>query len=358
MRRRRRISRSARARAGAGQRDRAGRLPAQPSRRARRPSRYTRTNGGRGAALQSAARNSLEWFEEVERYLHLRPGAVQLFAADPQPAHQPREPAAARPGMAGSAEAGSSIRPGRRRTRRRGADVRAVPAARHGAEEPRRGLADGAVQGGRRLPDRLAFRALRRAGQGRRGAGLYRDDLRQPRGAHHARLHRGFTRPSTRRPGSASSISSMPRRRRRSAARSAMPGPRPRPGGWEDDDAPLEAGGWPIIAPSPVPWSPAHPGAARDDRADMEAVRDQFVAAARDGRARGLRHARAARAHGYLLSSFITPLTNRRTDEYGGSLENRMRWPLEVFRRCARPGPRTSRSRCASRPTTGSATTG
>ncbi len=61
-------------------------------------------------------------------------------------------------------------------------------------------------------------------------------------------------------------------------------------------------------------------------------------------------------AHGYLLSSFITPLTNKRTDEYGGSLENRMRYPLEVFQAVrAVVAGRTSRSRCASRPTTGSA---
>ena len=59
-------------------------------------------------------------------------------------------------------------------------------------------------------------------------------------------------------------------------------------------------------------------------------------------------------AHGYLLSSFITPLTNKRTDEYGGSLENRLRFPLEVFRRDARRlAGRTSRCRCASRPMTG-----
>jgi anthraniloyl-CoA monooxygenase len=62
-------------------------------------------------------------------------------------------------------------------------------------------------------------------------------------------------------------------------------------------------------------------------------------------------------AHGYLISSFISPGVEPAHDEYGGSLENRMRYPLEVFRRCARPGPRTSRCRCASRPMTGSATT-
>ncbi len=94
--------------------------------------------------LQSAARNSLEWFEEVERYLDLDPGAVQLFAADPLAAHQPREPAAARSGV--DEERRDVVpEPGRRQRRAR-ADVRALQAARHGACQPHRRLADGAVQ--------------------------------------------------------------------------------------------------------------------------------------------------------------------------------------------------------------------
>ncbi len=119
-----------------------------------------------------------------------RSGAVQLFAADALAAHQPREPAAARQGLAG--RRGSLVPAARRRRRQHGAaaDVRAVPAARHAAEKPRRGFADGAIQGGRRLPDRLASRALRRARQGRRRPGLHRDDLRQPGRPHHAGLHR------------------------------------------------------------------------------------------------------------------------------------------------------------------------
>ncbi len=101
---------------------------------------------------------------------------------------------------------------------------------------------------------------------------------------------------------------------------------------WEDDEAPLDAGGWEIIAPSPVPWSPAHQVPRAMSRADMDAVRDQFVAAAQMAERAGFDMLELHMAHGYLLSAFITPLSNRRTDEYGGSLENRMRWPLEVFR--------------------------
>ena len=66
-------------------------------------------------------------------------------------------------------------------------------------------------------------------------------------------------------------------------------------------------------------------------RADMDAVRDQFVAAVRMGLEAGFDMVELHAAHGYLLSSFITPLQNKRTDEYGGSLENRLRYPLEVF---------------------------
>ena len=138
--------------------------------------------------LQSAARNSLEWFEQCERYLDLRPGAVQLLAAHPLAAHLAREPAPARPAVA--ALGGGLVPSAGRRHAGPRADVRAVPLARHAADEPGRRVADGAVQGGRRLPHRLALRALRRAGEGRRRAGLHRDDVRLAGGSHHARLHR------------------------------------------------------------------------------------------------------------------------------------------------------------------------
>ena len=90
-------------------------------------------------------------------------------------------------------------------------------------------------------------------------------------------------------------------------------------------------------------------------RADMDAVRDAFVQATRYAEQAGFDMLELHAAHGYLLSSFISPLTNRRTDDYGGSLANRLRFPLEVFTRHARQsGPRTSQCRCASPPPTGS----
>ncbi|QRN80356.1 MAG: SDR family NAD(P)-dependent oxidoreductase, partial [Nocardiopsis sp. BM-2018] len=94
--------------------------------------------------------------------------------------------------------------------------------------------------------------------------------------------------------------------------------------GWEEIDAPLDDGNW--------PWSPRNQVPRPMDRADMDAVRDQFVASAEMAERCGFDMLELHYAHGYLLSSFISPLTNRREDEYGGSLENRMRYPLEVFR--------------------------
>ncbi len=101
--------------------------------------------------------------------------------------------------------------------------------------------------------------------------------------------------------------------------------------GWQEADAPLPSGNWPLLAASAVRWSPANQLPKAMDRADMEMVRDQFVASAEMAARSGFDMLELHAAHGYLLSSFITPLTNLRTDEYGGSLENRLRFPLEVF---------------------------
>jgi anthraniloyl-CoA monooxygenase len=112
--------------------------------------------------------------------------------------------------------------------------------------------------------------------------------------------------------------------------------------GWEGYDVPLDTGNWPLIAASDVPWSAGNQMPRPMSRADMDAVRDQFVAATRLGLECGFDMVELHCAHGYLLSSFITPLTNKRTDEYGGSLVNRLRYPLEVFRamRAAWPADR------------------
>ncbi len=101
--------------------------------------------------------------------------------------------------------------------------------------------------------------------------------------------------------------------------------------GWEGSDVPLDSGNWPVIAASDVPWSAINQTPIPMTRADMDAVRDQFVAAVRMGLDAGFDMVELHAAHGYLLSSFLTPLQNKRLDEYGGSLENRLRYPLEVF---------------------------
>src|SRR3954452_1041074 len=101
--------------------------------------------------------------------------------------------------------------------------------------------------------------------------------------------------------------------------------------GWEGNDVPLDEGNWPVMSASDVQWSPVNQVPKPMTRADMDTVRDQFVAAVRMGIEAGFDMVELHAAHGYLLSSFITPLQNKRTDEYGGSLENRLRYPLEVF---------------------------
>jgi len=101
--------------------------------------------------------------------------------------------------------------------------------------------------------------------------------------------------------------------------------------GWESPDEPLVEGNWPLIGPSPVPFGERSAIPREMTRDDMDRVVKQFVRAAHMGIAAGFDLLELHCAHGYLFSSFITPLTNKRTDAYGGSLENRLRFPLEVF---------------------------
>lgn len=101
--------------------------------------------------------------------------------------------------------------------------------------------------------------------------------------------------------------------------------------GWEEMDAPLTEGNWPVLSASTIPWSEKNQTPTAMTRDHMDKVRDQFVSAAQRAQEAGFDMVELHFAHGYLLSSFITPLTNNRTDEYGGALENRMRYPLEIF---------------------------
>ena len=101
---------------------------------------------------------------------------------------------------------------------------------------------------------------------------------------------------------------------------------------WEGIDEPLEEGAWPIVSASPLPYFPHSVVPREMSRADMDEVIADYVAATRRAERAGFDMVEMHAAHGYLLASFISPLTNQRTDDYGGALENRMRFPLEVFR--------------------------
>jgi anthraniloyl-CoA monooxygenase len=111
--------------------------------------------------------------------------------------------------------------------------------------------------------------------------------------------------------------------------------------GWDQADHPLAAGNWPTLAPSAIPYIEGVSATPRPmSRADMDQVVQEYVRAARLGAEAGFDMLELHMAHGYLLASFLSPLTNRRSDAYGGTVENRLRFPLEVLRavRQAWPG--------------------
>jgi anthraniloyl-CoA monooxygenase len=100
---------------------------------------------------------------------------------------------------------------------------------------------------------------------------------------------------------------------------------------WEGMDEPLPEGNWRVLGPSPIPYGPGNQTPQPMTRGDMDRVRAEFADAVRRGAAAGFDMVELHCAHGYLLSSFLTPVSNAREDEYGGTLDNRLRFPLEVF---------------------------
>jgi anthraniloyl-CoA monooxygenase len=101
---------------------------------------------------------------------------------------------------------------------------------------------------------------------------------------------------------------------------------------WEGIDRPLPAGNWEVVGPSPLAYQPGVNQVPRELTVDeLAEIREQFVAGARRAVDAGFDLLELHCAHGYLLSSFLSPVTNQRTDAYGGSIENRLRYPLEVF---------------------------
>jgi anthraniloyl-CoA monooxygenase len=111
--------------------------------------------------------------------------------------------------------------------------------------------------------------------------------------------------------------------------------------GWEGIDQPLDQGNWEIIGPSPAPYSAVNQVPRAMTRTDMDRVLSDYAAAAGRAERAGFDMLELHCAHGYLLSAFITPLLNKRRDEYGGSLENRLRYPLEVCRELRAIWPET-----------------
>jgi anthraniloyl-CoA monooxygenase len=100
---------------------------------------------------------------------------------------------------------------------------------------------------------------------------------------------------------------------------------------WDGMDEPLEDGNWEVIAPSALPYGPGCHVPREATRPDLDEVVADFVSAAARAVDAGFDLIEVHAAHGYLLSSFLSPVANHRTDEYGGSLENRLRFPIEVF---------------------------
>ena len=105
--------------------------------------------------------------------------------------------------------------------------------------------------------------------------------------------------------------------------------------GWEQMDHPLERGNWPVVSASPLPYYEGVSQVPREmSRADMDKVVADFKRSTAFANEAGFDMLEVHMAHGYLLASFLSPLTNQRKDEYGGSIENRMRFPLEVWAAC------------------------
>jgi len=293
--------------------------------------RYQAERSLEALKLQNAARNRMEWFENVARYVHLEPTqfAYSLLTGSQRIGHdnlRSRDPGFVR-GVeaflteragAGAKPVAPMFLPFRLRGMRLANRVVVSPMSMYSAEDGTPGdfhlVHYGArAQGGAGLVF-TEMTDVSREGRITPGcAGLYKDE-------HVAAWKRIVDFVHT-------------RSRARIALQLGHAGPKGSTGlGWEGMDEPLSEGNWPLVAPSAIAWGPANQVPREMDARDMARVRDAFVAAAQRAIECGFDMLELHCGHGYLLSAFISPLTNRRTDAWGGSLENRLRYPLEVFR--------------------------
>jgi anthraniloyl-CoA monooxygenase len=281
--------------------------------------------------LQSAARNSLEWFEEVERYLHLDPVQFNysLLTRSQRISHENLRARDAE--WLRSAEAWFQKQAGAQ-----GNDPRHpmfAPMKLRGMTVKNRIVVSPMAQYKAKDGDPVDWHLIHYGERAKGGAGLVYTEMTcvSPEG----RITPGC-------PGMYSDVQEAAWKRivdfvhAETDAKICMQiGHAGAKGstqlGWEEMDAPLKDGNWPLVSASDVRWSDNNQAPKAMDRGDMDAVKAQFVDAVQRADRAGFDMIELHAAHGYLISSFITPLTNRRTDTYGGSLENRMRYPLEVF---------------------------
>jgi anthraniloyl-CoA monooxygenase len=319
-----------------------GRTPGRPAQALRQ---YEAVRSIEVLKIQNAARNSTEWFENVARYVNLPPEqfAYSLLTRSQRISHenlrlrdkdyveQYEDWIAERAGAQRSAAAADP------------ADVHALHAARRDAEEPRGGLADGAVLLRRRRAGDYHLVHLGARAMG--GAGMVVAEMTCPSPMRASRPAAPGCGTTQQRDGwkrivdfvHANTDAKIAMQLGHAGAKGSTRVP------WEGEDQPLESGNWPLISASPQQYLDGVSDWSRAmTRADMDRVRDDFVRSTRYAAEAGFDWLELHCAHGYLLSSFISPLTNQRTDDYGGSLENRcaIRWKCSA--RCAPPGRRTA----------------